>query len=581
MVRALACHARGYRFDPGLSRHIHIFFRLPHIEPFFRREIKTIRNVVASAAIAASLLLGAGTGINADTNVVNVLGGRQVQRGEFPHLASLVANSAFLDCSTTVTSDYSVLTGAHCMETDAFRRGQIPANSQVKIGHDRNNPEQIVDICSIHTPQPYFMDPGASPHDLLLLGTCQRINVNEFVKPITLTSIVSDYLNLRDDVTLAGFGLAIPYTGTIQNIARTATTTVDARNLYTYYIKSRYYITLGDNYTCVSNASSVTDPVALEGDSGSGVMDLNGNLISVVSFGSGYRANDVFFSCNTDLRGPLLNNWVKDTVSLIDSNPGIRQPNVDYKYTMSGIIPNFWRSEHYRSKDFTGTASSTFSAIGNQSIVFDQLEYQVSKSSTCFDYSVVNSNDFSETVSPSPTGNIYTYTQKPEVNFTYTNTFSTQLSKIIYTDTLNCNPTVFHPLAVSIGTSPNTNVPFLKYANYDYPHYIFERVPVDTGGSVTIPVLKPLEVPENLSIGSSFTYTEDSNVITFTRTGINNLSVSALNYVRNDFYLLNSDKTTFTRIPYLFPDHTYTITYTFYDYRAYLPNLLATQPISQ
>jgi len=466
------------------------------------------------------------------------------------------------------------------METDAFKRGQIPANSKVKIGHDKNNPEQIVDICSINTPQPYFLYPGTSPHDLLLLGTCQRINVNEFVRPITITSVVSDYLNLRDNVTLAGFGLEIPYTGNFPTIARTATTTVDARNLYTNYIKNRYYITLGDNYTCDSSATTVTDPVALEGDSGSGVLDQNGNLISVVSFGSGYRATDTYFNCNTDLRGMLLNNWIKDSVSLIDSNPGIRQPNVDYKYTMSGTIPNFWRSEHYRSKEYTGTVSSSFSAIGNQSIIFNELEYKVSKSSSCFDYSIVNSNDFSETVSPSLTGNIYTYTQKPEVNFTYTNTFSTPLSRIVYTDTLNCNPTVFHPLAVSIGTSFNRNIPLLNYANYDYPHYIFQRTPVDIGESLTIPVIKPLEVPENLSIGSMFTYTEDSNVITFTRSGLNSLSYSGLNQVTNSFYLLNSDKTTFTRIPYLFPDHTYTVTYTFYN-KAFLPSLLSTRPITE
>lgn len=522
--------------------------------------------------------------IKADTSVTNVFGGRPVLRGEFPYLASTIPNSGIDACSGGIIFKNAIISAAHCVRNDLLREGRIPPNSQFKIGHDKNAPEQIVTICSRYTrTDPFFQYPAESPNDIVILGTCEDINFTDYVKPISITEVVSDYLNIRNPVTLAGYGILTPSNYiSVSNIAQTATSTVESRANYNDFLLRYYGVPLLDSYSCNSTISSTTDSVATVGDSGSPVLNQEGIAIGINSFGTGLQPQNSYFSCYYDLRSQSTNDWVSNTIAEIERNPGVRQPSSLMTYSVNvSKLPVIWVSDNYISNDLIANAQIRLGTAGDPNIIKGDINLNVNKNRNCYDYSVIKS----EMVDLVENQSSLTITSRPTFNFrSTTNPAFMDLLKIKLTFNKTCTPLLFDRNYDYISLGADSNSPLIKYSSIDNPYTDFLRVPpkIATGINTnrTLYFYKALEVPSDISVGGYFTYSEGSKMITATRVSPNQLSIYRTNYTSSSF-LINRDNKTATSVPEAPGGSTITVTYNFYDYRSYIPNISFTTPITQ
>lgn len=233
-----------------------------------------ILSVIAFAAIANVQCIDLLDKIEQTTRIVN---GHNSTRGQFPHQALLllsIGEGQVGTCGGVLISAHHILTAAHCAV--GVRSFEIHLGALVT--RDRNETGRIVRTTNTSIIHPYYV-PAITLNDIAILTLDEPVEFSDTIRPIRLPEAGNWFHGIN--AIASGFGLQNTSAPTIAPILQwTNLTTID--NL-------QCYRTFGVLVARLSVLCAVGDErrSACNGDSGGPLITESGDLIGLVSFGSG------------------------------------------------------------------------------------------------------------------------------------------------------------------------------------------------------------------------------------------------------------------------------------------------------
>ncbi|CAD7087229.1 unnamed protein product [Hermetia illucens] len=235
-----------------------------------------------------------------------VFGGQVAPRGAYPHqvgMSLMTANGGSSWCGGSVLSETYVLTAAHCLDN-------VYMASMIFGAHDRMNSAEPGRVTQTVTRANFIVHRGWNPqnmlNDIALIRLNQRLQFTNLIKPISILS--SPYESYEGQTAIVSGWGHYDATSQLARHLRHAQSVVANNALCQQYFG--HFIT--NNNVCLDGSRGQG---ACNGDSGGPLINTKGQLIGLVSFGSGQGC---------DRRWPTVYTKIASYKTWITQNSGIR-----------------------------------------------------------------------------------------------------------------------------------------------------------------------------------------------------------------------------------------------------------------